>query len=528
MSGAARRGVRDGGERPIEPGAKIGSYRVVRVLATRPGIDSTVAAANLRDGPVTLTLLSEALCADRDARRVVLDRARLRSSIEHPHLVPLRVAGERTARPFLVWRRPGARTLAEWLHAGDLEPRAAVRLLGQVAGALDTAAVRGLQHRDLTPEAILVNRAGDAMDALLTDFGVTLPSLPGCVSPTAVSGAAYRAPEAVRGEEPKSPANVYSLACILVECLTGAPPYSYDRPLLTMHAHVVEPPPRVSERREGLPAAIDDVVAHGLAKDPGARHDTAGDLVREAAKAMGVTAAVPVVKPPRTRRARGGHVTRRSAGAPAGRGGRARALRRRAPALVALALLASAASGFATGSVDWSGAPRPTGTKVTTPAAERAGQEARSDYVRAVGRAVERLDRRRAADRTRLRKATRAAGQAAAAGALARAYRRAGAELPGHPPAQLGDGRLDAAVRDATLAYGRLAAAARQGNRRAWRRSGREAHRREREVERALRALRTSYERLERRSSQRAVASNSRSASSTAVRAVSGGAAASA
>jgi len=527
MSGAAPRGAQDGGERPIEPGAKIGSYRVVRVLATRPGIDSTVAAANLRDGPVTLTLLSEALCADRDARRVVLDRARLRSSIEHPHLVPLRVAGEKASRPFLVWRRPGARTLAEWLHAGDLEPRAAVRLLGQVAGALDTAAARGLQHRDLTPEAILVHPGGDAMDALLTDFGVTLPPLPGCVSPTAISGAAYRAPETVRGEEPKLPAGVYSLSCILVECLTGAPPYSYDRPLLTMHAHVVEPPPRISERRERLPPAIDEVLARGLAKDPAARQDTAGDLIREAAKAMGMTAAVPVVKPPRTRRARGVPVTRRRVDAPARRGERAW-LRRRAPALAALALLASAASGFASGSVDWSGAPRPTGTKVTTPAAERADRQARSDYVRAVGRTVERLDRRRAAGRARLRKATRASGQAAAAGALARAYRRASTELPANPPPELGDGRLHAAVRDATLAYRRLAGAARHGDPRGWRSSSRDAHRREREVDRALRALRTSYERLERRSSQRAVASSSRSASSTAVRAVSGGAAASA
>jgi Protein kinase domain len=468
--------------RPIESGAFIDSFRVERVIATRPNLYTLVEAQGPYGEQVALTLLAPSLVGDKQVRRSVLGLARLRASIEHPHLLGFRGAVEGRSRVYLVSELAGPRTLADLLRNGRLDDEAALRLLGQIAGALETAATRGLTHRDLTPEAIVLRDEDEepGVGAFLTDFGIAVSPAPGCDLLGSGDSAAYRSPEEVRGEAPESESNVYSLACILFQCLTGATPFRCDRPLLTLHAHIVEPPPLVSERRPDLPLAVDDVVARGMAKNPRERHPSPAELIRAAARALGAEVAVPVTAAPPQE-------LKRVPSAPA-RLGIPRGVRR-ATAWIGVALFASAVSGFATGGIDWSGDPQPPPAVRSHAPPDRLQGAA---YTQQVTAAVEHLRERRIAARKRLRAARAPAGQAAAARALAKAYRTTLRALPQLPATARGEPQLGDSLVDAERAYRKLATAARGRRPHAWRVARREALRREEALQHALRTVRLS------------------------------------
>jgi hypothetical protein len=467
--------------RPIDSGASIDSFRVERVIATRPNLYTLIEAHGPDGEKVALTLLAPSLVGDKKVRRSVFGLARLRASIEHPHLLGFRGAVESRNRVYLVSEPAGPRTLADLLGEGRLDDDDALRVLGQVAGALETAAARGLTHRDLTPQAIVLrDEDGErGVDALLTDFGIAVPPAPGCEM-LGLDGAAYRSPEEVRGEAPEPESNVYSLACILFQCLTGATPYQCDRPLLTLHAHIVEPPPRLSKHRPDLPLALDDVVARSMAKNPRERHPSPAQLIRATARALGAEVAVPVTGAPPQERKRVPSATARS-GIPRGV--------RRATAWVGVALFASAVSGFATGGIDWSGDPQPLPAVRSQAPADRLQNAA---YTQQVTAAVEHLRERRIAARKRLRAARAPAGQAAAAGALAKAYGATLRALPQLPATARGEPQLGDSLVDAERAYRKLATAARGRRPHAWRIARREALRRDAALRRALRTVRFS------------------------------------
>jgi hypothetical protein len=451
--------------------ATAGGYRVERVLSTRMGVHTVVQAIGPDGGRVAITLLDPAVADDPHLRRHVLRLARTRASIRHPNVLPLVGPHEVEDRIGLVSTLAGPCTLADRLAGGRLEPAEAVSILCQVASALETAAANGLVHRDLAPRSIVFGD-DDSDQVFLGDFGITMPPLPGCELVDAAEGIDYCSPEEVRGEPLEPESNVYSLACLLVECLTGAPPYSYDRPLLTLHAHVVEPPPRVSERRPELPAALDEVMARAMAKDPRKRYRSPGRLMRAAAEALGVEATVPVLVTPRP------PDDVRVASRPRAV---ARPRRRRTRIGIGIVVPAVALCGLAVGLVDWS-AP-PAAPDRAPAAAERARL---GEQVREVEDAVERLAARRVALRRELAAARRPAGQAASARDLANAYGRArealakpSATVPAATPIRRVLGETESA-------YRRLASTARARDRRAWRQASRETRRREAQLERTL------------------------------------------
>jgi Protein kinase domain len=485
-------------DRSIAVGTVIHGYRVRRELSARPGMDAVVEAKAPDGRLVALTLFAPELTRDKELRRRLLRLATLRASIQHPHLLPVFGVHEKRSRVVLVSQIASPWTLADRLRMGTLEPDEAMRILAQVASGLEAAAAKGLVHHDLTAGAIVMDE-GEPAKAVLTDFGISLPPAPGCELLSATESLDYRSPEQVRGEPPRPASNVYSLSCILAACVTGTPPFRYDRPLLTLHAHVVEPPPQISKRGQGLSPDIDRVIAKGMAKDPRERFDSPTQLIRAAAPALGVKTPAVAIPAPRKQQPRRQRPARR----PAPKSGRRlSALRQvRAPAWVALALFVSALGGFATGNLDWSrgkSAAAVSPAAPAIPAAERrAVREQRTEYVEAVGRTMQRLDRSRARARRELRRARRPRNQAAAAQALATALASARASLPEPAPA-LSDARLRGSLRDAQRAYRGLAAAARRGNRKAWKVARREAVHRERAVERALATLRSRYDQLER------------------------------
>ncbi|SCG07841.1 serine/threonine protein kinase [Streptomyces sp. Ncost-T6T-2b] len=163
---------------------------------------------------------------------------------------------------------------------GPLDLTAAVRIAAQVASALDAAHDHDLVHRDVKPGNILVAAGTDSdhpEHVYLTDFGLTKKSLSLTGFTTVgqfVGTLDYVAPEQISGRPVDGRCDVYSLACVVQETLTGAPPFQRDDDMALLWAHQYDPPTPPSGLRPALPAAVDGVLAKALAKSPEDRYET--------------------------------------------------------------------------------------------------------------------------------------------------------------------------------------------------------------------------------------------------------------
>src|SRR5215213_7814653 len=180
------------------------------------------------------------------------------------------------------------RDLKERLERGRLDPADAIDILAQVASALDTAHTRGLVHRDVKPSNVLLDTGArpDGSDHVyLADFGITrqVSEETGVRDDGHLMGTIdYVAPEQIAGEQVDGRADVYSLGCVLYECLVGQPPFRRDSDLAVVFAHLETESPAPSAGRPELPAALDAVIARALAKEPEQRYPSCGQLARAA------------------------------------------------------------------------------------------------------------------------------------------------------------------------------------------------------------------------------------------------------
>jgi ABC-type branched-subunit amino acid transport system substrate-binding protein/DNA-binding beta-propeller fold protein YncE len=233
------------------------------------------------DRPVALKLIAPELAEDERFRSRFLQEPRLAAALDHPHVVPIYEAGEYEGQLFLAMRYVEGRDLKSVVeHEGRLAPERALAVLAQVADALDAAHRRGLVHRDVKPANVLLDEDGHAY---LTDFGIS-KQLGGASTDTrrVVGTLDYLAPEQIRGQKVDGRTDCYALACVLYECLAGAPPFRHETEAETLWAHMQEPPPSVPGYRE-----LDPVLGRGLAKEKEGRYASCGELVAAAASALG-------------------------------------------------------------------------------------------------------------------------------------------------------------------------------------------------------------------------------------------------
>jgi YVTN family beta-propeller protein len=187
---------------------------------------------------------------------------------------------------------PGTDLKAQLHKEGALEPTRALALVAQIANALDAAHERGLVHRDVKPSNVLLTGARGTEHCYLADFGLSASTSDRSTAadPGRIIGTIdYIAPEQIRDDEIDGRADVYSLACLLYECVTGDVPFRRPSEVAVIYAHLDEPPPKASDAAPALPAELDAVLERGMAKLRDERWQTCGALVEAVRAALTAT-----------------------------------------------------------------------------------------------------------------------------------------------------------------------------------------------------------------------------------------------
>ena len=271
-------------------GSTFAGHRI-EAIAGRGGMGVVYRATDLTlDRRVALKLLVPSLARDPVFRARFERECRLAAALDHPHVVPIFHAGAERGALYLTMRYVDGTDLRSLLAEEErLEPTRAVKIVADVAGALTEAHRHGLVHRDVKPANVLIATRDGVERAFLTDFGITMDRV-GTSSLTqtgfAVGTADYMAPEQAQGVDVDSRADIYALGCVLYRALTGTVLYDKDSDVEKLWAHIHEPPPALLDVRPELPPSLGDAVERALAKAPGDRQQTAGELAREALAAV--------------------------------------------------------------------------------------------------------------------------------------------------------------------------------------------------------------------------------------------------
>ncbi|OBH46903.1 serine/threonine-protein kinase PknD [Mycobacterium mantenii] len=268
-------------------GSQFGPYRLLRLLG-RGGMGEVYEAEDTRKHRVVaLKLISAQFSGDPVFRARMQREADAAGRLTEPHVVPIHDYGEIDGLLYLDMRLIDGTDLSTLLKRfGALSPPRAVAIVRQVAAALDAAHSSGVTHRDVKPENILITRDDFAY---LLDFGIARAAADPQLTQTGVAMGSYHymAPERFTDHDVTYRADIYSLTCVLLECLTGSPPYRTTSIERAVAAHLTEPVPRPSQLRPGsIPAALDEVIARGMAKNPEARYRSAGELAAAANDAL--------------------------------------------------------------------------------------------------------------------------------------------------------------------------------------------------------------------------------------------------
>lgn len=271
----------------------VAGYRVESHVA-RGGMAVVYKARDVTLGrPVALKLIAPELASNDRFRLRFMRESELAAAIDHPNIIPIYRAGEEDSRLYIAMRFVDGEDLGSALaREGPLAIDQLLPLFTQMAGALDAAHAGGLVHRDVKPGNVLL--AGHSVDlagrhVYLTDFGLTKQSssLTGFTTAGHFLGTIqYVAPEQISAGAVDARTDVYSLGCLLYEALSGLPPYTADHDAGVLWAHMAGPIPAVTDHRPELSAAVDEVVAAAMAKEPDDRPDSCLAMVEELRRAL--------------------------------------------------------------------------------------------------------------------------------------------------------------------------------------------------------------------------------------------------
>jgi serine/threonine-protein kinase len=283
-------------------GALAGRYRLERELG-QGGMATVYLAEDLRHRrrvaiKVMKPAVAQSIGADRFLREI-----EIAARLQHPHIVPVFDSGSADGDLYYVMPLVEGESLRDRLaREGRLPVDEAVRLVREVAGALDYAHAEGVLHRDLKPENIMLSRG----HALLADFGIARVAGDGADRLTqtgmSVGTPVYMSPEQSTGErELGPPSDVYGLGCILYELLAGTPPFTGATYEAILVKRFTQDAPRIRTARADTPPAVESTIARALARAPEARFATAqafADALVAAPSTTTPTVVLPVTGAP--------------------------------------------------------------------------------------------------------------------------------------------------------------------------------------------------------------------------------------
>ena len=283
----------------MEEGTPFGRYRLISLLG-RGGMGEVWRAHDTdTDRVVAIKVLPAEASDNEEFTQRFRREAHAAARLNTPHVIPIHHYGEIDGRLYVDMRLIEGQDLHAALAAGPMEPRRAVRIIEQVATALQAAHKVGLIHRDVKPSNILL----DENDfAYLIDFGIarTVGDVGLTGTGDVIGTWPYMAPERFSTGEPDARADIYALACVLYECLTCERPFPGDTVEQQVAGHLSKPPPRPSLARADVPAELDHVIAAGMAKDPNQRYATTVELATAAQNAVTTPIARPAGAAPAT------------------------------------------------------------------------------------------------------------------------------------------------------------------------------------------------------------------------------------
>ncbi len=273
-------------------GQRLGRYRVSSSLGLGGMAEVFQASDERLSREVAIKVVLPAYGSEPELLKRFLREARTVASLEHPNILPIYDFGERDGLPYLVMPLIQGGTLADRLEGGRIEPPRVAGFIRELARALDAAHAAGVLHRDVKPGNVLVGRDDHLF---LADFGIAQLSGATRLTRTGamVGTPIYMAPEVAAGEPASPSSDLYSLAVMSYEMLAGRPPFEGENALSVLHQHATRPVPPLTGRLAHLPAGVDRVLEHGLAKDPAARPATChafGELLAEQLPGAGAEA----------------------------------------------------------------------------------------------------------------------------------------------------------------------------------------------------------------------------------------------
>jgi len=262
----------------LQQGDSLGAYRVLERIG-RGGMATVYRAYHAAlDRYVAIKVLPDFFADDPDYRERFQQEARSVARLKHPNILEVFDFGSEDGIAYLVLELVEGGTLADRLGK-PMDLRDAIHVLEQLAGALDHAHQHGILHRDIKPSNILIRKDGTPV---LGDFGLakmadSMRRLTG--SGTVMGTPEYMSPEQAADEPVGPTADIYSLAIVAYEMLTGRVPFQGDTPVATMLSHVTKNMPPVYELRGELSAHVEQVLRRGMAKRPEERFRTAAEFV---------------------------------------------------------------------------------------------------------------------------------------------------------------------------------------------------------------------------------------------------------
>jgi eukaryotic-like serine/threonine-protein kinase len=258
-----------------------GRYELVELVGK--GGMSTVWKAHdrLLDRTIAIKVLHEQYTRDEEYLERFRREARSVAQLSHPNIVTVIDRGEDDSRQYIVFEYVEGENLKQLVErTGPLPVHNALILAVQMAKALAFAHQRGLVHRDVKPQNVLLNEDGQAK---MTDFGIARSvDVEGVtITGTVLGTSEYIAPEQARGQRVDAQTDVYSLGVVLYELLTGGVPYQGENFVAIALRHVNEPVPSVLEHRPDCPPRVAMAVEQAMAKDPAQRYGSMDELVSE-------------------------------------------------------------------------------------------------------------------------------------------------------------------------------------------------------------------------------------------------------